>query len=166
MTDSNVNKKPNDPQEPVPSGDQDAAELFRRGTAALNAKQYTEAVRHLQAALAMERTPDHLSQYALAQAHEKGEFHTSIRLCQEAIRGEPKNPEHFLRLGTVYLLAGRRKEAVRTFQLGLRVGKHPMITKWLQVLGHRSKPVLPFLSRSNPLNKYLGKLRVSLSKKR
>ncbi|OGU06550.1 MAG: hypothetical protein A2075_07760 [Geobacteraceae bacterium GWC2_58_44] len=144
----------------------DAAELFRLGTEALNAKQYAAAHRYLRSALESERSPDHLSQYALALAHEKGDFATGIRLCQEAIKNEPKNPEHFLRLGTIYLTAGRRKEAIRIFNLGLRVGRHPMITKWLQTLGHRDKPMLPFLSRTNPLNKYLGKVRVRLSKKR
>lgn len=159
-------RKPDQPAQEEASERLEAAELFRLGSEALNVKQYTAAHRFLHSALELERTPDHLSQYALALAHEKGEIQSSIRLCQEAIKEEPKNPEHFLRLGTVYLVAGRRKEAIRTFHLGLRVGKHPMITKWLQVLGHRSQPVLPFLSRSNPLNKYLGMMRNSLAKKR
>jgi len=146
--------------------DLDPAELFRLGTEALDAKKYRLAHRYLQSALEIERSPNHLSQYALALAHEKGDIQTSITLCQEAIKNEPKNPEHFLRLGTIYLLAGRRKEAIRIFHLGLRVGRHPMITKWLQVLGNRERPIIPFLSRSNLLNKYLGKMRVKLAKKR
>jgi tetratricopeptide (TPR) repeat protein len=173
MSNSNHEKKPEQLSQEEDSSQlsQDdsqleAAELFRLGTEALNAKQYTVAHRFLRSALELERSPDHLSQYALALAHEKGEMQASVRLCQEAIKAEPKNAEHFLRLGTVYLIAGRRKDAIRTFHLGLRVGKHPMLTKWLQILGHRSKPVLPFLSRTNPLNKYLGKIRSGLAKKR
>ncbi|GFO69396.1 hypothetical protein GMLC_29750 [Geomonas limicola] len=126
-------------------------------------KDYTTARRYLSAAVARERTPNHLSQYALALAAHTKEIDQSIALCQEAVKHDPKNPEHFLRLGVIYLVASRKKEAIRIFRLGLRVGKHPTISRWLQVLGDRKKPVLPFLARSNPINKYLGKLRMSLT---
>ena len=140
-----------------------AEELFQRGTQALDAKDYATAHRYLQAALERERTPDHLSQYALALAAHTRQIDQSVTLCQEAVKQEPKNAEHFLRLGTVYLVAGRKKEAIRIFRLGLRVGKNPTIVRWLQVLGNRKQPVLPFLGRTNPINKYLGKLRASLT---
>jgi len=142
------------------------AELFRLGSEALADKHYPAAERYLQSALARTRSPDHLSQYALALSHHSGDLHKSLSLCREAIKHEPRNPEHFLRMGIIYLIGGRRKEAIRIFQLGLRVGKHPAITRWLAFLGHRQKPMLPFLSRSNPLNKYLGKLRRSLLEKK
>jgi tetratricopeptide (TPR) repeat protein len=144
--------------------DLDGAELFRLGTQALDAKDYAAAHRFLQGALERDRSPDHLSQYALALARHTSEIQPSITLCQEAVKKDPKNPEHFLRLGTVYLVAGRKKEAIRIFRLGLRVGKHPTILRWLQHLGDRKKPMIPFLSRTNPLNKYLGKVRMTLSK--
>lgn len=146
--------------------EQDAAELYKLGTEALEAKNYASAQQYLSAALRSERSPDHLSQYALALAYNKRDAKTSISLCQEAIKQAPRNPEHFLRLGLIYLIARRRKDAIRVFRLGLRVGKHPTITRWLQVLGHREKPIIPFLSRSNPLNKYLGMMRGNLLKKK
>jgi tetratricopeptide (TPR) repeat protein len=156
MTDS-INDKP--------LTEMDAGELFRLGTEALDAKNYPAAHRYLQEALEQERTPDHLSQYALALAFHSRDIQTGIALCQEAVKRDPKNTEHFLRLGMIYLIAGRKKEAIRIFRLGLRVGRHPTIVKYLQALGHRKKPVIPFLSRTNPLNKYLGKIMVSLSRK-
>lgn len=143
-------------------GNLNAAELYRLGTEALNAKKYARARQLLKEALELKRTPDHMSQYALALAHDTGDIPTAITLCQEAVKMDPKNPEHFLRLGTVYLIGGRRKEALRILRLGLRVGRHTGITKSLQTLGNRGKPMLPFLSRANPLNKYLGKLRGKL----
>jgi tetratricopeptide (TPR) repeat protein len=146
--------------------DLDEEELFRLGTEALDAKNYAMAHRYLGAALEKERSPNNLSQYALALAAHTRQIEPSIALCQEAVKKEPKNSEHFLRLGTVYLVAGRKKEAIRIFRLGLRVGRNPTIVRWLQVLGDRKKPIIPFLSRTNPLNKYLGKLRVSLSRGR
>ena len=144
----------------------DGAELYRLGTEAIDSRDYAAAQRYLKAALDRERTPDHLSQYALALAAHTREIEPSIALCQEAVKQEPKNSEHFLRLGTIYLVAGRKKEAIRIFRLGLRVGKNPTIVRWLQVLGDRRKPLIPFLSRTNPLNKYLGKIRTSLTGRR
>jgi tetratricopeptide (TPR) repeat protein len=142
------------------------AELFKLGTEALDTKNYAAAHRYLHAALARERTPNHLSQYALALAAHTREIEPSIALCQEAVKKEPKNSEHFLRLGTVYLVAGRKKEAIRIFRLGLRVGKNPTISRWLQVLGNRKAPLIPFLARTNPLNKFLGKIRMTLTKEK
>jgi tetratricopeptide (TPR) repeat protein len=146
--------------------DLEGEELFKIGTEALDGKDYARSERYLKAALEKERTPNHLSQYALALAAHTRKIEPSIVLCQEAVKKEPKNPEHFLRLGTVYLVAGKKKEAIRIFRLGLRVGRNPTIVRWLQVLGDRKKPVIPFLSRTNPLNKYLGKIRMSLSRGR
>jgi Flp pilus assembly protein TadD len=140
-------------------------ELVQLGNDALEARSFAAAHRYLQAALAKERSPDHLSLYALALARHTGNVQAAVALCQEAIKKEPKNSGHFLRLGTIYLIAGRKKEAVRTLHLGLRLGRNPDIRRLLQTLGQRENPVLPFLSRGNPLNKYLGKIRNNLFKK-
>lgn len=157
-------------EEPVPKELDEKAlttrELFRLGTEALEAKEYAAALRLLGLALDDERSPNHLSQYALALAHHKGDIKTAIALCQEAVKSDPRNPEQFLRLAKLYLMAGKIKEAIRTLHLGLRVGKHPGILRQLQALGHRQKPTLPFLSRAHPLNKYLGKIKMTLLKKR
>lgn len=134
-------------------------ELFEMGTEALHEKRYSDAVRYLQAAVDGERSPEYLSQLALAVAHERRDIKAAVALCQEAIRMDPRNPELFLRLGIVYLIADNRRDAIRIFRLGLRAGKSPAISRWLQILGHRQPPVLPFLSRSNAVNRYLGKLR-------
>lgn len=143
----------------------EARELFKLGTEALEMKDYATARRYLYAAVERERTPDHLSQYALALAAQTREIDPSIALCQEAVKNDPKNSDHYLRLGHIYLVANRKKEAIRIFRLGLRVGKNPTISRWLHLLGDRKRPVLPFLARTNPLNKYLGKLRMTLTGK-
>ena len=142
--------------------DLEVDDLVQLGTAALEVRKFAAAHRYLHAALTKQRSPNHLSLYALALAQHTGNIQTAVALCQEAIKKEPKNSEHFLRLGTIYLVAGRKKEAVRVLHLGLRLGKNPGIRRLLQTLGQREKPVLPFLSRGNALNKYLGKLRNSL----
>ncbi|MBU5614287.1 tetratricopeptide repeat protein [Geomonas sp. Red51] len=143
----------------------ETSELVHIGQEELDARRFPSAMRYLQAALERQRTPDHLSLYALALVQATGNVRTAVAMCQEAIKREPRNSEHFLRLGTVYLVAGRKKEAIRALNLGLRVGKNQAIMKLLQTLGHRESPVIPFLSRGNPLNKYLGKIRNSLFRK-
>jgi hypothetical protein len=40
--------------------------------------------------------------------------------------------------------------------MGLRTGKNPELVRELERLGSRKEPVLPFLARGNPLNKFLG----------
>jgi tetratricopeptide (TPR) repeat protein len=136
-----------------------AKELYAQGSDALQARNYQAAHRLLKEALEKERSPEHLSQYALAVAHYTGNITAAAALCREALKENAKNPELFLRLGTVYLIGGRKKEAIRALTLGLRMGKHAGMSRLLQILGHRRKPVLPFLSRSNPINKMLGKMR-------
>jgi len=143
----------------------EAEELVRMGTDALEARNFAVAHRYLHLAVEMERSPDHLSLYAVALAQYTGNVQSAVVLCQEAIKKEPRNANHFYRMGTVYLVSGRKKEAIRIFNLGLRVGRHPGISKMLQVLGQREQPVLPFLARGNPINKYLGKIRRNLFKK-
>lgn len=143
----------------------EAEELFRLGSEALDARNFAAAYRYLGKAVEKRRSPAHLSQYGLAVAQYTGNCKAALALCQEAIKSEPKNPSHFLRLGTIYLIQGRKKEAIRIFKLGLRFGRHPGITRMLQTLGERDKPVLPFLDRTNALNKYLGKIRSSFYKK-
>jgi tetratricopeptide (TPR) repeat protein len=92
--------------------------------------------------------------YCLAK--ERGLYAEAVSLCKEALRQDPQEPLHFLYLGRVHMLAGRKKDAIRIFKMGLRYGRCPDIVAELNRMGMRRSPVLPFLSRSNPINKYLG----------
>jgi tetratricopeptide (TPR) repeat protein len=75
-------------------------------------------------------------------------------------------PVLYLNLGRTYLIANKKKEAYFSFQKGLEIDKkNEDIFKELNKLGLRRKPFLPFLKRSNPLNKYIGILTYDLQKK-
>ena len=102
------------------------------------------------------RTPLVLSAYALCTAAVKGSYKNSVNLCHEAIKKDPKNPEHYYRQGRILLLAGRRKDAIWVFRMGLRHGRQKEILEILASLGIRRPPPINFLQRSNPFNKYLG----------
>lgn len=131
---------------------------FEEGIKALNAKRTGEALQWLEKAVAVKKTPRTCAYLAYCQAKEQGKYREAIALCMEAMKEEPKNSEIYLNLGRVYLLAGQKKGAIRAFDLGLRYEKNPQIVNELVLLGRRKAPPLPFLPRSNPINKYLGKL--------
>jgi len=65
----------------------------------------------------------------------------------------------YLNLGRAYLAAHKKKEAYDAFQKGLDIDrKNEDILYAIKKLGIRRKPTLPFLKRSNPLNKSIGQL--------
>jgi tetratricopeptide (TPR) repeat protein len=143
-----------------------AEDSFRRGLEALHAGRGIEALALFEAALELEKKlgqgrpqARYLSYYGLCLAREGGNLQEGIKFCREAITLEFFNADLFWNLGRALLAAGRKKEAHLTFLKGLRLQRgHSGITSELLRLGIRRKPVLPFLSRSNPLNVVLGRL--------
>ena len=136
----------------------DVHHLLIEGSEALKKGDTATALACYEKLLAVERAPEVCSALAFCLAREKGAYREAVSLCNEAIKKDPKQTSHFLLMGRIYVLAGRKKEALRAFHLGLRHGSSPEIEAELKKLGMRRPPVLPFLKRENPINKYLGKL--------
>lgn len=107
-----------------------------------------------------------ISYYGCLDAIVNKNFRSGIDMCNHAIRtlrealpfgNEIFYPVLFLNLGKAYLAAGKRKNGVEALYKGLRFDNdNREILKELKRIGIRKKTPLPFLSRSNPLNKYLG----------
>jgi tetratricopeptide (TPR) repeat protein len=90
-----------------------------------------------------------------------------LKLCQHAVKLEFYQAESYLNLARTQLLAGQRRAAVRTVAQGLQIEPdHAQLLEVRSELGLRKSPVLPFLSRSNPLNLLLGRLRHGLAPRR
>lgn len=138
--------------------------LMELGDEALRAGALDEASRLLRAAVRKERAPQYLSLLALILAQTQDDLRESLSLCQEAVKLDPKSSVHFLRLGKIQMYAGRKKEAIRTLRLGMRLERDTEIAALLRALGTRRRPVLGFLPRSHPLNRLLGKMRSSWSR--
>ena len=102
------------------------------------------------------RHPLVYSGMAYCLAKERGLYAEAVSLCKDAVRQDPREPLHFFYLGKVHLLAGQKKDAIRIFRMGLRHGRCPDIVAELNRLGMRRPPVLTFLPRTNPINKFLG----------
>ena len=122
----------------------------------LASKDFVPALAALEKIPLHARTPLVLSAYALCMAQVKADYKSSVNLCHEAIKKDPKNPEHYYRQGHILFLAGRKKDAIWVLRMGLRHGKHKGILEALASMGIRKSPPINFLARSNPLNKYLG----------
>lgn len=141
----------------------DAREFFARGKEELDMGDWLSALTSFEKAVQLECSPVHCSFLALCIARERGLYRKAIAICQEAIAMEPANPLHLLNLGRIHLLRGEKIEAIRVFREGLKAGRNQRIVEELERLGIRKPPVIPFLSRNNPINKYLGMIFSRLS---
>ncbi len=89
-----------------------------------------------------------------------GNIKEGLSLCRHAIKLDPTEPDNYLNLARVEMLRRNRKSAVKALQRGLRVKPgHPRLVDFEQEIGSRRRPVIPFLSRDNALNIWLGKKR-------
>jgi len=109
-----------------------------------------------------------LSYYGYLQAIMDKKYRSGVDNCTKAIVQLKKTaspskeilyPLLYLNLGRAYLAAGKKKNAVVAFNQGLyHDPEYAAIQKELQKLGKRKRPAVSFLDRSNPVNKYLGKV--------
>ncbi|OGW50673.1 MAG: hypothetical protein A2078_10865 [Nitrospirae bacterium GWC2_57_9] len=107
-----------------------------------------------------------LSYYGSLQAIVDKRYRSGVETCKralsllkkEALSGEDVlYPVLFLNLGKALVAAGKKKDAIDSFQKGLKYdSRNSEIRKELRELGPRKKPLLSFLGRSNPINKYIG----------
>lgn len=94
----------------------------------------------------------------------EGRAKEGLALCKHAIKVQFYESENYLNLSRVYLLRNRRSRAVQALQQALKLSpRHPEAVKLAKQIGFRRRPVIPFLSRDNPLNVYLGKMRHQMS---
>ena len=109
--------------------------------------------------------PQHVSYHGLSIALTEGKLAEGARLCSRALRVAPYDPEMYLNLARVYLRARRRSLAVVVLRKGLRVDEdnRPLLSE-LQKINPRATPALDFLSRSHPVNRYIGLTRTRLSR--
>lgn len=134
----------------------DAEAIFIKGLKSLNKGNTVSALSCFERAILIEPNPTNNSYFAFCIAKERGQFKKAISLCEEAIGKEPENPVIYLNLGRIYLLSGKKEEAIKTFREGLRHEENQDIVSELNMLGTRKPLLIPFLKRGNPLNKYLG----------
>jgi len=149
---------------------QEVQQLLRRG----NGKTALNTLRH-----AMVKFPDDpflLSYYGCLIAVVENNTREGVKICEDAINilnalmpfgSEFFYPVFYLNLGRAYLKDKKKKNAVQAFHDGLKNDPDNKDILWeLKKMGSRKPPPLPFLARSNPINKYIGKLLYKSSEKK
>ncbi|HEY3307736.1 MAG TPA: tetratricopeptide repeat protein [Desulfuromonadaceae bacterium] len=135
-----------------------AEKEFQRAQKELAEGNVLAALACLERALKIWDAPTWYSFLGFCIAKERGHVTKALELCQTAIQHEPDNPVHEYFLGKVHLVAGHKAEALQALREGMNKGGTPEIEQLLKTIGMRKPPVIPFLSRDNFLNKYLGKI--------
>jgi predicted Zn-dependent protease len=106
------------------------------------------------------RDPRYMSWYGLTLVLVERNWNLGVVLCDEALRTAGPDPELLLNQARVHLALNQRVRSVQAIQRGLVLWPdHPGLAAARDALGLRRPPVIPFLSRRNPLNVALGKLR-------
>lgn len=131
-------------------------ELFERGLRGVDRGDWLYALSCFEKASQLEERPIFNSYLAVCIAKERGQFNKALTLCKDAMAAEPDNAAHYLNLGRVHLFQGQKMEALKIFREGLPFDGEMRIVRELDRLGIRRSPVIPFLKRTNPINKYLG----------
>jgi len=113
-----------------------------------------------------------LSYYGYLDATVNKNYDRGIGLCKTAVdiieeeskengslRHQGFHAVLYLHLGRTYLAGGNKKSAVKAFKRGLEADpEDPYLLSEVRRIGIRRKTFLSFLQRSNPINKYIGKL--------
>ncbi|MDH5202594.1 MAG: hypothetical protein OEZ31_08325 [Nitrospirota bacterium] len=131
-------------------------------------KLLTEAMKHYT------NNPFIFSYQGYLEAFVNKNYSKGVTTCRQAFKilkeqvpfGEEfYYPILYLNLGRTYLLANKKRLAQASFKKGLEIDtENRDLLFELKKLGIRKKPPLTFLKRSNPLNKYIGKLLYTLKK--
>lgn len=101
-----------------------------------------------------------LSYFGLCLALVSKKYKTAIDLCRRAIDLEFYNGDHYANLARVYVAAGNRKKAIEAAEQGLKVApEDDELLRVREELGVRSRPAVPFLDRSHPINVTIGQAR-------
>jgi len=93
----------------------------------------------------------------------QGKLREGLKLCEHSLKIEYYEADNHWNLARVQALAGERQNAHQTIDHGLKLNpEHEGLLATQKELGVRKQPVLGFLSRDNPVNVFLGRLRHSM----
>lgn len=134
------------------------ADLFHEGKNALDEGRTSIALSCFEEAAKQEESPEIISCLAFCLAKERQDFRRAVSFCRWSISEDPRNSVHYLNLGRILLLDGRKQDAIRVFRDGLLHENNPSIKDELNKIGTRKYPVISTLPREHGINRMLGKL--------
>lgn len=150
-------------------------EFFELAKSLLKKNKGPEALKVLQEGLEVYPSDPFLLSYygcllsIISKKHAEG-----VNICRDAISKlnqtipigrEYFYPSFYLNLGRAYLGGGKKRDAVKAFNLGLKADPDDAeILEAMNNIGSRRRPPISFLERSSPINKYIGTLLKKASK--
>lgn len=121
--------------------------------------RYEDALKIFDQDLCFTQNPIAMSYYALCLAYVEGNYERAISLSLMAAEKEFYNPDIYLNLGRIFMLNGQKAVAIKAFKKGLRLDDaHQGLLNEVTRLGIRRRPVISFLPRENPVNRFLGRM--------
>lgn len=136
-------------------------ELCRKGEWAAGVQRLSRGVDGLKSSRQVPSQAYSFLGYGLAR--EQRRFEEGLNLCRLALRRDYSEAENHLNIARLHLLLSNRKHAVKAVAEGLEFHPgHPGLEELRRDMGHRARPPLRFLGRSNPVNRWLGRLRERL----
>lgn len=146
-------------------GEMSAREQFDRGCAMLDGGDPQAALVHLRVAFEQDGHDSRVrSCYGLCVGLVERRFEEAVSLCQSAAKQEFFNPDLYFNLARLHLGFGFKAEGVRYLRRGLMIDpSHEAIQQALRELGDRCAPVLGFLPRRHPVNRWLGAVRHTIA---
>jgi len=138
----------------------ESQELFRRAEMCLQRRNFEKAEALLAEAVKISpENPRYLSYYGLCIGM-LGELGEAEKLCRKAVKLYSYDPIILVNLGRILLEEGDRREARAMFSRAYEMdNRNSAAALELSGMGVRRQPVIPFLSRNNPLNVTFGRLR-------
>jgi Flp pilus assembly protein TadD len=101
-----------------------------------------------------------MSWYGLTLVLVERNSNLGVMLADQALRAAGPDPDLLLNQARVHLALNQRERCMRAIQRGLDLWPDDArLLAARDALGTRRAPVIPFLSRGNPLNRVLGRLR-------
>jgi tetratricopeptide (TPR) repeat protein len=138
----------------------DVAQAVNAGIAATDRGDYQSGLKIFSAiyqGVPPDKMPDGLSAYGLCLARVEGKRKMGAELCQKAIQLQSYEGKHRANLVRVYITAKNRKKAVETLDDSMRrLRNDPELIRVRNEIGYRQAPMLTFLPRRNPINKFFG----------
>jgi len=140
--------------------------VLEKGIAFLTADKPEEAIPCFEAMLEEGcQHPLAMSCLGLAMARAGKDLASAEEYSLKAIEKQPYTGEYYRSLAEVYLIGGKRKEAIECIDRGLKYDSdNKGLSEEMKKYGIRKKPALPFLPRSSFLNKNIGILLSKLRK--
>jgi hypothetical protein len=142
---------------------------FKKGLSALVDQRPKEASVQFRKAIDLQKQHGtrrldmrYLSYYGLSLARAGLSERIALQACRTAVSKNGDDPILHLNLGRVHLICGSMIQAFRSFEKGLAIAPdNRPLRKELARIERRRPPVIRFLSRSHPLNHWLGRLTAS-----